>query len=73
MVTTKQKSIIDTHTGERNPNITLNTVIKSKRRELKNKNEPQKLCETTNEIAISTHESITTLNVNRINSPNKRH
>ena len=66
VVATNQKSIIDAHEKrERNPNITLKVEERNK-----NYKNNQKMI---NKIAISTYLSITTLNVNRLNDPIKRH
>ena len=61
-----------TQRRERNPDITLNIVIKSqgKKGTKKNFKNNQK---TVNKMQISTYLSIITINVNKINAPIKRH
>ena len=72
MVIKTQKSIMDIYTKrERNPNILLNIIIKSQGKKAKERN--KKTTKTMNNMAISTHLSITALNVNGLNAPIKRH
>ena len=77
MVTTNQETMIDrhTHTKGNNPNITLNKVIRSqgkiRREEERGRKNYKSNQKTINKMAVSTHLSIITLNVNRKNAPIK--
>ena len=59
---------------KRNPNTTLNLVIKSQesKREREEKKTYENKSRTINKMAVITYISIITLNVNRLNHPNKR-
>ena len=72
MVTTNQNSIIDTHKKrERNPNITINIVIRLQGKRIKeeqrNRKELQNNQRTMSKIAISACLSLIALNVNGLN------
>ena len=72
MVTTNQKSAIDTQTKKKiNPNTTVNVVIKSQEKRTRRKerrNSYKDKSKTINKMAV-----IITLNVNRLNMPTKTH
>ena len=75
MVTTNQKSIIDTtQKRKRNPDITLKIVMKSQEKRLQEEETKKtyKTPKTIKKMAIRTYISITTLNVNGLNAPIKR-
>ena len=74
MVTTNQKSIMDTQKRERNPSITLKKAIKPQREWIR-KRKRMRITKTvtSNKMVISSYLPIITLNVNELNVPIKRH
>ena len=72
MVTTNQKSITDIHTEKKNPNITLNIVIKSRQKlQKKGAENNYKTNPNNGQSGRETHASRFTLNVNELSINSK--